>query len=96
MRAGVFLGSFYGAGLPRITNTGSPVSEKNSSRNCLKNPNRRQIEALGVRKTGQKHYSLTVIGPQIYCCDSATTTFQTVSLGSSLNKPAHLRPGTGD
>src|SRR5215207_6155586 len=32
MRAGVFLGSFYGAKLPRITNTGSPVSEKNSSR----------------------------------------------------------------
>jgi hypothetical protein len=34
MRAGVFLGSFYGAKLPRITNIESPVAEKNSSRHC--------------------------------------------------------------
>jgi hypothetical protein len=32
MLAGVFLGSFYGAKLARITNNRSPVSEKNSSR----------------------------------------------------------------
>ena len=32
MRAGVFLGSFYDAKLPRITNTGSPVSGVGDSR----------------------------------------------------------------
>src|SRR5215212_461753 len=32
MRAGVFLGSFYGTGLPVFVILGSPVSEKNSSR----------------------------------------------------------------
>jgi hypothetical protein len=35
MQAGVFLGSFYGAKLPRITNIESPVAEKNSSRQLV-------------------------------------------------------------
>src|SRR5215208_5179432 len=34
-------------------------------RDCLKSPNRPQIEALRAGKTGQKCYSLAIIGAQI-------------------------------
>ena len=66
MRAGVFLGSFYGAKLPRITNTGSPVSEKDSSRKLAdqaRSPTPRY--RIGMRVYGSRFPRGTLLGSSL-------------------------------